>query len=743
MSVGPTLDVHAEPTGALARLARACARHPWRVIGAWIVVVVAVFAATASFGGTLVDEFTLPESGSKQAQDLLEQRFPARAGDAATVVFAGDVRTPTGRAAVDRALQGADRVAGVTSVGDPYAGRAGDVSRDGQVAYADVQFREQASEVDKSQVDDLKDGVNAALAGSPVHAEYTGAVIQNSEPPSTGVSEVLGLAAAILILLIALGTVVAMGVPIVMALISVAIGIALIYLAASVTTFNTVTPTLAVMLGLGVGIDYSLFILTRHRQALHDGRRPEDAAALAAATAGRAVIFAGLTVAISISSLAIVGLSFITKLGLGAAITVVTAVAVAVTLLPAVLRLLGPRIDRLRVPGLRARDDSEAAREGSFSGRWGRFVTRHAWPAAIIGIAVMLVLALPALGARLGSSDAGTNPESTTTRKAYDLLASGFGAGFNGPLLVAVSGDRADANRVAVAVRQTPGVASVPAPTMNPDGDTAVVTAYPTTSPQSAQTSDLVRDLRDRALPRALAGSEASAYVGGPTAAFDDIGEHIASRLPWFLLAVVGITLLLITMAFRSVVVAIKAGLSTALSALAAYGVVVAVFQHGWGSAIVGLDRTGPIETFLPVIVFAILFGLSMDYEVFLMSRIREKLVGGDSARAAVRHGVAAIGRVIMAAALIMGVVFLSFILGDERTIKEFGLSLGVAILLDAFVVRLVIVPAVMHLLGDRAWWIPRWLDRALPRLTIEPPTREPAPARAPTGEPVAEGGTG
>jgi len=743
MSVGPPLDAHPEHEGTLARLARACARHPWRVVSTWIVVVVAVFAATASFGGTLVDEFTLPDSGSKQAQDLLEQRFPAQAGDSATVVFAGDVTSTEGRAAVDRALDRANDVTGVTSVGDPYAKKAGDVSRDGQVAYADVQYREQASEVDTSQVDGLKNGVDDALAGSPVHAEFTGAVILNSEPPSTGVSEVLGLAAAILILLIALGTVVAMGVPILMALIAVSLGIGLILLAASVTTFNTVTPTLAVMLGLGVGIDYSLFILTRHRQALHDGRSPEDAAASAAATAGRAVIFAGLTVAISISSLAIVGLSFITKLGLGAAITVVTAVAVAVTLLPAILRLLGPRIDRLRVPGLRARDDSEAAREASFSGRWGRFVTRHAWPAAMLGIVFMLVLALPALGARLGSSDAGTNPESTTTRKAYDLLVAGFGPGFNGPLLIAVDGDRADGDRVAAALRQTPGVASVPASTMNPDGDTAVVTAYPTTSPQSAQTSDLVTDLRDRVLPQALAGTGASAYVGGPTAAFDDIGEHIAARLPWFLLAVVGITLLLITMAFRSVVVAIKAGLSTALSALAAYGVVVAVFQKGWGSEIVGLDRTGPIETFLPVIVFAILFGLSMDYEVFLMSRIREKLMAGDTARGAVRHGVSAIGRVIMAAALIMAVVFFSFILGDDRVIKEFGLSLGVAILLDAFVVRLVIVPAVMHLLGERAWWIPRWLDRALPRLTIEAPTRKPAPERAPTGKPLAEGGTG
>ena len=679
-----------------------------------------------------MDEFTLPPSDSRQAQELLEKRFPARSGDAATVVFASPegLRSPTARAAVERALAAAERVPDVVRVGNPYRGQAGDVSPDGTVAYVDVQFDRRAFELDGGQPRRLQEAVEDAVGGD-VRAEFTGAVILDSEPPSTGVSEVLGLAAAVVILLVALGTVVAMGVPIVLALAALGIGLSLITLAAAVTTFNTVTPTLAVMLGLGVGIDYSLFILTRHRQALHDGAAPVDAAAQAAATAGRAVIFAGLTVAISISSLAVIGLSFVTKLGLGAAITVVTAVAVAVTLLPAVLSLLGPRIDRLPLPVLRRRDDSAAARHRSLSGRWARAVTRRPWTAALAGVALLVVLALPASQARLGSSDAGGNPEGTTTRQAYDLLSEGFGPGFNGPLLVAVDqgGSPGAARRVAAALRDTPGVASVAEPVTNRAGDTAVVVAYPTTSPQSDATSDLVQRLRAQVLPAAVAGTGASAHVGGPTAAYDDIGARIADRLPWFLLSVVGITLLVIAMAFRSLVVAVKAGLSTALSALAAYGAVVAVFQEGWGSELVGLDRTGPIETFVPVLVFAILFGLSMDYEVFLASRIREEYVHGDTARGAVQHGIAAIGRVVMAAALIMAVVFLSFVLGEDRIIKEFGFALGVAILLDAFVVRLVIVPAVMHLLGERAWWMPRWLDRLLPRLTVEPPTEQPRPA--------------
>jgi putative drug exporter of the RND superfamily len=722
-------------TGALARLATGCARHPWRAIGVWVVVVVGILLAASTIGGTLVDKFTIPGSDAQRATDLLTDRFPAQAGDSATVVFAlpsGRLDQGAAKGEVRQALAAAREVPKVTGVGQLK------LSENGRIGYVDVQFSEQSSELGSGPAKALERDVRDAVAGSGVQAEFTGAVIQNAEGPQTGTSELIGVLAAVIILLLVLGSAVAMGLPILLALVSLVVGLSLITLAAALTDFNTITPTLAVMLGLGVGIDYALFIVTRFRQALHDGQDPESAAATAVSTAGRAVIFAGITVAISISGLAIIGLDFVTKLGLGAAMTVVVSVIAAVTLLPAVLRLLGPRIDRGRPPFLRVPDDSQAALQSSRVARWAGFVTRNAWASLIVAVAFLVLLATPALTAQLGSADAGTNPSSTTTRKAYDLLVDGFGPGFNGPLVVAVdqAGDPGAAARLAAATRRTTGVASVSPPQVNPAGDTAVVTVYPDSSPQSQGTKDLVNRLRDTVVPLTLAGSSAKAYVGGPTAANEDIAARIGDRLPYFLLVVIGVTMLLIAMSFRSAVLAVKAALCTLLSSLAAYGVVVAVFQHGWGAGLIGLDRTGPIETFLPVLVFAILFGLSMDYEVFLVSRIREEYVNGDSARAAVRHGMGAIGRVVMAAGAIMTVVFLSFMLGDDRTIKEFGLALGVGIFLDAFVVRMVVVPAVMHLLGERAWWMPRWMSRGLPRLTIEPPSE----ARRGRLEPASEG---
>jgi len=495
------------------------------------------------------------------------------------------------------------------------------------------------------------------------------------------------------------------------------------------------------MIGLGVGIDYALFIVTRFRQALHDGLKPVDAAAAATATAGRAVIFAGTTVAISISALVVIGLDFITKMGFGAAITVFTAVVAANTLLPAVLSLLGHRIDKGKVPFIRQQDDSYAGRQRTLAARWGRFVTRHAVAVTAATVVGLVVLALPALGVQLGSSDAGSNPTSTTTRRAYDLLSDGFGPGFNGPLLVSVDqrGAPGAAARLTTAFREDPGIASVAPPVFNEARDTAQVIVYPTTSPTSERTEALVDRLREDVVPRTLAGTGAQAYVGGETAMFQDIADRVLGRLPLFLLVAVGITFLILSMAFRSIVIALKASLTTLLSALAAFGVLVAVFQMGWAKELVGLDTTGPIESFLPVIVFSILFGLSMDYEVFLVSRIREEYVHGDEPRPAIIDGMGAIGRVVMAAALIMSVVFFSFMLAPDRVTKEFGLALGVAILIDAFVVRLTLVPAVMWLLDRRAWYMPVWLDRILPRLTIEPPVTEP-PTPEPKRQPIPAG---
>jgi RND superfamily putative drug exporter len=710
--------------GGLARLARACVLHPWRTIGLWVAIVASLFAASASFGGELVNEFTIPGSETQQAADLLEQRFPARAGDAAQVVFTSPDGLSNSEAKQDvaAAARAAAGVPGVLDVGDMYAGRGGAISRDGTIGFVDVQFAESAMEVDEAAVDQLQDDVRRAMGDSPVQVEFGGPVVSQVQPESR-TSEVVGLAAAVIVLLAVLGSAAAMALPLTLALVSVGMGLSLLTLAAALTNFNKITPILAVMIGLGVGIDYALFIVTRFRQALADGAEPRDAAVTAAATAGRAVIFAGATVAISISGLALVGIPFVTKLGIGAAMTVIGAVCTAVTLLPAILGRLGHRIDAGRLPFV-ARDDSAAGRDSTLVARWGRFVTSHPKAVVVTTLALLLTMAAPVVDGRLGTADSGTDPKSTTTRKAYDLLVEGFGPGFNGPLLVAVDQKTAPgaADRLAATLARTPGVQAVVPPLVNEQGDTAQIPVFLTTSPQSEETSDKLMELREEVVPETLAGTTAHAYVGGQTATYEDIATKIGDRMILFLLFIVGITFLVLTMAFRSIVIATKAALTTMLSGFAAFGALIAVFEWGWGSSLIGLDVTGPTESFIPVIVLSILFGLSMDYEVFLASRIREEYARGAEPREAVRIGVAAIGRVIVAAALIMGVVFWAFVIGDDRTVKAFGLGLGVAILVDALVVRMALVPAVMHLLGKRAWYIPRLLDRALPHLTIEAP---------------------
>jgi RND superfamily putative drug exporter len=723
------------PTGALASLGRLGAHHPKRTIAVWFAALVTIVVAAGAFGGSLVNEFKIPGSESQQAIDLLQESFPERAGDAAQLVFTSQdgLGGSSARSDIAAATAAAGQVPGVVAVGDPYQGEGGAVSEDGTIAFADVQFDRPAAEIDDQVVEQLEDDVRAAMAGSAVRVELGGTVMDSVQPESH-TSEILGLVAAMLVLFVVLGSAVAMAIPITTALISVALGMSFLTLGAAVTDFNEVTPTLAVMIGLGVGIDYALFIVTRFRQALADGEAPRDAAVRATATAGRAVIFAGATVAVSISGLAVVGIPFVTKLGIGAAMTVAGAVLTAVTLLPAILALVGHRIDRLRLPVRRTRTASGA---GAFV-RWSEFVARHPKTLATAAVAFVFVLAIPAASMRLGSADAGTNAPETTTRKAYDLLADGFGPGFNGPLLVAVDqgDDPQAAARLAADISEDPGVAAVGTPVVNEAGDTAQIPVVLTTSPQSEETADTLDRLRATVIPESLAGTDVHAYVGGTTASYADIASKIDDRMPLFLLYIVGITCLILTMAFRSIVVAVKAALTTMLSAFAAFGALTAVFEWGWFGDLIGLDVTGPTESFIPMIVLSILFGLSMDYEVFLVSRIREEYVRTGDARGAVRTGTGAIGKVIVAAGIIMGVVFWAFVLGDDRTVKAFGVGLGVAILVDALVVRMVLVPALMHLLGRHAWYIPRWLDRVLPPLTIEPAedsgedTETPAAAR-------------
>ena len=610
--------------------------------------------------------------------------------------------------------------AGVESVGDPFSKET--VSDDGRIAYTEAQFDRVIYEEDREAVVAVQEAVREIVSPAGVTVEYSGEA--EFPPVEQGTQEMLGLLAAVIVLLVVFRTFTAMLIPIALALSALVTAFLLLFIIAGLTDINTITPLLVSMIGLGVGIDYSLFIVTRFRQLLHEGLSPRDAAAEAGASAGRAVLFAGLTVAISVTGLAFFGLDFVTKLGIGSALGVLTTVLIANSLLPAVLRLLGHKIDRLKVPFLRGMDDSEAARERTLVARWGRFVTANARFVFPVVLLVILGLASTSLLVRLGAADQGTQPKEQTSRRAYDLLAEGFGPGFNGPIpiVVDVNGDRQAPEKIYDRVRGLPGVASVREPQLNDDKTVGIVFVTPESAPQDEETNELVDRLRGDVVPAATAGGNAVAYVSGQTAAFADIADRIVERLPLFLLYIIGVTFIVLTMAFRSIVVAGTAAITTILSAFVGFGVLTLVVQEGHLLGLTGLDRTGPIETFVPPIAFAILFGLSMDYMVFLMSRIREERVHGLRTREAVEHGMAAIGRVVVAAAVIMGTVFAAFILSADRIPKEFGLLLAVAILTDALIVRMTLVPALLALLREKSWYIPRWLDRLLPNVTIEPP---------------------
>ncbi len=713
--------------GALGRLGYHCARRRFAVITGWILVAIVVGVSAFFWGGTLVNDFKIPGSGSQEAQDLLEETFVEASGNPAQLVYQareGTLESPENQQAIAASLEAAATVDGVIAVGNPYEEQGGLLNETGEIALVNVQFSKQSFDVTRDQIDDLENGTESALGDAPIDLNFTGPVITNNLQVDDSLSEAIGLAFAILILLIVLGTVVYAILPIATALVSVGIGLLLVQLEADLVSLNTITPTLATMLGLGVGIDYSLFIITRHKQALEAGYDPREAAGIATATAGRAVVFAATTVVVSVLALAVFGLDFITLMGVSAVIAVVVSMVAANTLLPGLLGLFGHHVNSLRVPYF-GRPRPRGYEQNSGVAKWGRFVTRRAIFVAPIAVILLLVLALPVARVQLGASDAGTFPKGQTERTAYDQISDAFGVGVNGPLQIVVNQSAVPevTDQLAEAISQTDGVASVNPPTVNQTETTAIIVAVPTTAPQSEATSDLVSNLRDDVIPGVIDGRDASAFVGGTTAAFDDIAEKIQDRLFAFLLIVVGVIFLILMTAFRSVPVGVKAAIVMLLSALASFGVLIAVFQFGWGLEIFGLDETGPIESYLPPIVFAILFGLSTDYEVFIMSRIREEYASGVAPREAVTRGVAAVGRVVVAAALIMAAVFLSFTLADDRVIKEFGVALGISILIDAFIVRLTLVPAIMYLGGKRMWWMPRWLDRVLPPLTIEPPT--------------------
>jgi RND superfamily putative drug exporter len=726
-------------TGALARFAGLCAAHPWRVIGTWFAVFLSLVVLNVAFHGKLVNEFSVPGTDFQKATDLIKAEFGGQSGAALRVVVAAPpgqrIDTPQRTQAIAKMLAASlaaekkldKNPKNAGAIVNPLSPSSGTFSDSGRIAFFDVQFDRTGFEISRTDIVDLENRLRAIGQPAGLQVEFTGEA--ESPPPQQGTSEIIGLIAAFIILLVLFRALVPTLIPLLFAIVAVGTAFLLLFLAARFFNFNTITPILVSMIGLGVGIDYTLFIVTRFRQMLHDGLHPKEAAAAAAATSGRAVIFAGLTVAISITGLALIGIDFITKLGVGSALGVLTAVLLANSLLPSVLALLGHRVDRGRLR-MKPADESRAGQYRTPVARWGRFATRHPKLVLPVVLVILLALAAPVTQVRLGLADASTAPKDQTTRKAYDLLSGkdGFGPGFTQPIPVVVdlNGDHQAATRLHDAIAKVPGVADVAKPIYNAStpgkASVAIINAYSKYAPQDQRTDQIVSELRNTVIPSVLKGSSAKAYVSGANAAFTDIGNKILGNAPWFLLFVIGVTFIVMAMAFRSVVIATKAALTTLLSALVGFGMLTLVVQLGYGLSLVGLDRTGPIEAFIPPICFAILFGLSMDYEVFLMSRIREEHIHGSPTLTAVRDGVAGVGRVIIAAALIMSTVFFSFLLNSDRVSKEIALLLGIAILTDALLVRMTLVPALMALLGDRSWAMPAWLDKILPRLTIEPP---------------------
>jgi RND superfamily putative drug exporter len=708
------------------KLARWSTTHRLYVVIGWIVLIAAVYVLGRAAGTEYSNNFTLPSSDSQRAADLLQRSFPAQAGDRDQIVFRvehGTVFDPAVRERMGAAFARVARLPHVAAAVSPYAGAAAGraVSADRTIAFATVVFDEKANLVPVSAAKRVV-AVARAAARPGLEVELGGQSIELTEREGFGLSTAVGLMAAIVVLLITFGSLLAMGLPIVTALFGLGTGLSVIVLFTHVVSTPDFSSELAAMVGLGVGIDYSLFILTRFREAF-SGPGPthglvRESVAQAMDTAGRAVLFAGTTVVIALLGMMLLGVSFLYGVAISASIGVLLVMLASLTLLPALLTLVGASLTR---PSRFARKPA-AAGTGAWL-RWSEFVQRRPRAIAVGGTLLMLVVAAPATAMRLGSSDAANDPPTTTTHRAYALLAKGFGEGFSGPLQIAVRlprrGDAAAARELEGAVAAAPGVASVTPARLSPAGEVATFSVYPRSAPQAYATSVLVNNLRERVVPPVEARTGATAYVGGFTAGSVDFAVVLGQKLPLFIGVVVLVSALLLMVVFRSLVIPLQAAVMNLLSIGASLGVIVALFQWGWFPWLLGVGP-GPIESFVPVMLFAIVFGLSMDYEVFLVSRIHEQWTRTGSHRRAVGEGLALTGRVVTAAAAIMVCVFLSFVLGESRIIKEFGLALASAVFIDALVVRCLLLPAVLDLIGERTWRIPAWLDRVLPRMNIE-----------------------
>jgi RND superfamily putative drug exporter len=716
----------------LEKLASTCHRRRWTVILLWLVAAVGITLAAGSSGATYSDGGRLSGSDSDKAYEIVRTEFPKSSGDSATIVF----HSPAGVGADDPRiasyLQTVSQLPGVAEVADTVR------SRDGTTIYSAVEFQDDTprQSFDDSETADAMADAAASLRSAGLEVEFLGGAFTDGSVPS---SEAFGFLAAIVILLIAFGSVAAMGLPIVTAIVGIVIALGGVTLWSSIVDTPDFTVQVASMVGIGVGIDYALFIVSRYRDALHRGLAPADAVVEAISTAGRAVTFAGITVMISLLGMFVMRVPFLYGLALGTSTAVLIAVLAALTLIPALLGVLGRRIDQLAIG--RRHTARHADRETIWH-RWSRLVQRHPAKFALGGLATLLLAGAPVLSMRLASADAGNDPQTSTTRKAYDLLSAGFGAGSNGPLLVAISTPD-DAARAAAAelrhdIAVMPGVAGVGSLVPSTSGNAELLRVIPIGSPQSESTEQLVGALRHELIPaRGL-----DAHVGGKTATDVDFGALMSDRLPYFIGAVLVLSFLLLMAVFRSVLVPLKAVVMNLLSIGAAYGVMVAVFQWGWLGGLLGIAQGAPIEPWAPMMLFAIVFGLSMDYEVFLLSSVKERYAASGDNSHAVVEGLASTARIITAAAAIMVCVFGTFILGDLRAIKLMGVGLSVAVFVDATIVRMVLVPATMELLGRRNWWMPKWLDRIVPRLDVERhvPTAvpgdwsAPVPPREPAG---------
>ena len=726
--------------GVLGAVGRTCYRHRWLTLAAWIVGTACLVTLWMQFGAPANNNLAGQDSG----QTILNQHFPRQSGDTLTLAIRSTalITAPGVKTQVTGALAPFRNAAHVTSVSDPYT-TPGHISRNGHIAFASVQFNVTQTGIPTSEANALMKDARVA-SGHGVTFSLGGDVVDQAETPYGGSSEGIGIAAAAIVLLIAFGSLLAMGLPIVTAVFGIGCGLALIALLGHLFPAPSFSPIIASMIGLGVGVDYALFIVTRFRESLHAGMNPEAATVHAMRTAGRSVLVAGTTVVIGMMGLLVLRESLMNGVAIAAAATVAMTVLGSLTLLPALLGFTGTRLakpSRIRLPRRKSRGQASGAADvrsaessSPWAERWAGVISRHPIVSAALATAAILILAAPVLSMKLSFPDESAQASGTMGRASYLTMADGFGPGFDAPLIVAATlpgtGDSAASARLAGAIGSTPGIARVTPPIISPDGKAVMLVAYPTTGEQDAATDTLVNRINNTVLPSATAGTGVHAYLTGPNAGNVAFANMVAQRLPWLIAVVILLSMLLLTVVFRSVVVAVKAAVMNLLSITAAYGVLVAISQWGWGHQLFGFPEKVPVTTWVPMFLFVILFGLSMDYEVFLLSRIREEYDRTADNTAAVARGLARTARVISAAAAIMVLVFLSFVLGADVSVKQIGLGLAVAVLIDATIVRLVLVPAVMELLGKANWWLPRPLARILPAGPVED-------APAPVSEPV------